>query len=76
MLLDEEHCREDDVTGRDVVKTFIEQLGILSPFRRRMERDPQTRDLVREHFVRAGDRTGEVTVQRHNNEAHGSATSD
>ena len=76
MLLDEKHGRQDDVARRDVVETFIKQLGVLSPFGRGMERDPKARHLVRQHLVRAGNRAGEVTVQRHNNKAHGSATSD
>ena len=76
VLLDEKHGRQNDVARRDVVETFIKQLGILSPFGRGMKRDPKAGHLIRQHLVRASNRAGKVTVQRHNNEAHGSATSD
>ena len=75
VLLDEEHRGENYVAGRDVIETFIQQFRILSPLGRSVQRNSKPRQFARKHLVRAGDRTGKVTVQRHDNEAHVSATS-
>ncbi len=75
VLLDEKHCDQNHVAGRDVVEAFIQKLGVLPPFGRGVQRDAKPRQLARQHLVGARHRARQMAIQRHNDEAHGSAAS-
>ncbi len=69
LILGEEHRGDHDVALRDVFLRALEQLGIAVPLRRRVKRQAQTGQLLAQRLLRLLGGTGEVRVERDDDDA-------